>query len=144
MVSFLPDSAEGTIGDTGAALDALGGVDDKGLADLTGDGVHRAVAGALGAALALFGIDGEALQPRAGAGGAALVPDMGLVLGAEILDGAHHGVGGRLAQAAQGGIGDGIGQLFQQLDVALLALSGHDALQDLQHPAIFHGSELIH
>ena len=47
---FLPDSAEGTVGDTGTALDTLGDIDDIRLADLAGDGVHRAVTCTLRAA----------------------------------------------------------------------------------------------
>ena len=48
---------------------------------------------------------------------------MGLVLVPEIADGGKDGVGGRLAQAAEGAVLDAYAQLLQQLDVPFLALA---------------------
>ena len=59
---------------------------------------------------------------------------MGLVLVTEVTDRREHGVGGRLAEAAERGLADRLAEGHEALDVALLALTVADALHDLEHP----------
>ncbi|MPN24205.1 hypothetical protein SDC9_171599 [bioreactor metagenome] len=56
-----------------------------------------------------------------------------LVFLPEMLDGGKHGIGCRLAQAAQRGVLDHLSELDQLFNVAFLALALGDALQNLQH-----------
>ena len=67
--------------------------------------------------------------------GAVLVHHVGQILVPEILQGALHRFAGALAQAAQGGLGDGGGQILQQVQVLQRALVVDDAGEDLQHAA---------
>ena len=69
----------------------------------------------------------------ADAGFAVVVADVGLELVAEVADVAEHRVGRRLAEAAEGGVLDGLAEFDERLDVAFLALAVADAGDDLEH-----------
>ena len=103
----------------------------QGLLQLAGDSADGALLGTQRAADALVCIDGVGQQSGALLCGALLVVDMILILVTEVTDGGQNGVGSSLAQAAQSAVLNGNAQLFQQLDVAVLALAVDDALQDL-------------
>ena len=64
-----------------------------------------------------------------------LVVDVRLVFMAELLNGGKHRVGRGLAQAAQGRGLDVLRQVFQPLDIAVLALAFANAVEDFQHAA---------
>ena len=113
-------------------MDTLGGVDDVGHADLAGNGVHGTVPGALAAALAQLGDDLQ-MALAAIADGTVVVHHMGQILVPEVAQGALHRLAGALAQAAQSRLGNGVGQILQQLQVLHGALVADDAVQDLQH-----------
>ena len=83
-----------------------------GLLDGAGDGAHRTVAGAQGAALALVCHNGVIGEGFAGPGGAAVLHHMSLVLIPVIFECGKHRVGRGLAQAAQGILLDVVAQLL--------------------------------
>lgn len=65
--------------------------------------------------------------------GTVFVHDMCLILVPEVFHGGQHWVGGRLTEAAHGGILDRISQNFQHFQVVFFALAGHNLLKQLQH-----------
>ena len=88
----------------------------------TGDRAGRADAGTCGAALALLGIDLVVEQRLAVARRTALLVNVRLVLMTEVAQRGQYGVGGRLTQAAQSGVLYVVGEGFQTLYIAVLAL----------------------
>ena len=127
------DGAEGTIGHTGAAVDALLRIDDVDLLGRAGDGLHGAVLPALAAALAFLRVDGG-VGFFLVADGTVVVHYMGQIFIPEILQRALDGLAGALSQAAQGCLADGVRQLLQQVQILQCALVVDDPVQDLQHP----------
>ena len=103
----------GTAVFTLTVLDALLGIDGVRLSELAGDSADGAVAGALRAADALFGVYPHRAQRAADASRALFVLNMGDVFVLEILKGAQHGVGRSLAEAAQRAAFDHCRQLLQ-------------------------------
>ena len=77
---------------------------------------------------------GRLEQRRADRRTAVFLMDVLLVFLAEIAKCAQHRVRRRLPEAAERGILDDGGHLFEQLDVPLLAFSLRDVRQDLEHP----------
>ena len=104
------------------------------LLDLARDRADGAVAGALGAALALVG-DLELEEPHAGAGGALLVAHVGDVLVLEVAQRGEDRVRGRLAEAAERRVLDRVGQVLELDEHLLGALAGADLLEHLEHAA---------
>ena len=132
------NSAELAVADTGAALDALGGVDDHGGelvagGDVVGaeDGVDGAALGALAAADALLGVDDVAHQLLADAGAALLVDHVLHVLVPEVVEGGEDRVGRGLAEAAEGAVLDDGGQVAQGVEVVHGAGAVGDLLKQL-------------
>src|ERR1035437_8145705 len=117
----------------GVALDAAGEVDHVRLLALSADHACGALLGAEDAAGAGLGVDVVRDERLALAGRAALLVDVRLVLVAEVADGGEHGVGGGAAQRAQRAVGDVVGKLLEQLDVAPAAVAADDAVQRLEH-----------
>ena len=117
----------------GVALDAVGDVDDVRLLLLAADAARGALLGAERAAGAGLGVDVVGDQRLALAGRAALLVDVRLVLLAEVLDGGEHRVGRRAAEGAERAVDDVVAELLEQLDVALAAVAGDDAVEHLEH-----------
>ena len=97
-----------------------------------GDGVHGAVLGALTAADAGIGLNGEANQLLTDTGGTALLHDVGDVLIPEIPQGGQNRVGRGLPQSTQGGGLDVVGKLLQAVYIFKLAVAGNNLVQDLE------------
>ena len=116
----------------GAALDALGGVDDVRLLHRAGDRARRALPRAHSAALALRRVDLVLHKPRALARAALLVPDVLHVLVHEVLQGRPDRVGRRLAEAAERGLVHGVADLAHVGDVLLGAAALADLLEVVQ------------
>ena len=120
---------------TDTAADAGEGIvsqHDAGSAHVVAGGDEAHVAGDVDAGGAGV-LAGAGDQLVADACGAALLDDVLFVLITEVLQSGQNGVGSGLAQAAHGGVLDDAAQVLQGLDVALLALACHDAVEDLQH-----------
>ena len=113
-----------------AALDAPGRIDHVRLLLLAADAVGRALLGAEHAAGAGLGVDVVRDQRLALAGRAALLVDMRFVFIAEVPDGREHRVGRRAAEGAERALEDVVGELLEQLDVALAALAADDAVEE--------------
>ena len=106
------------------------------LANGAADAAGRAAARAQRAAPALRRVDLIGHQLLAVAGRAALLIDVRFVFVAEILEGGKHRVRRGLSQTAQRRRLDGLGQLFQLLNVAVLAAAINDAFEDFQQMCI--------
>ncbi len=115
-------------------MDALALVDDVGCLHRARDGVHRAVPGAQGTALALARVDDVPGEVAAHPGGAALLHHVGHVLVPEILQGGQHRVGGGLAQGAQGGVLQVVAQLLDGVQVLQGALAVGNLAQQVVQP----------
>ena len=110
--------------DTGAFVDGMNNL------AFSADAVDGAVDFAQSTADAAVGnhIDQKIL---ADTGPAAVIGDMAKIFLFKILEGGENGVGGRLAQSAQGGIPDGFRQFPQEGDVLGLSVSFGDLFQGL-------------
>lgn len=86
---------------TYTAYYTLGGIDHVGLLALSRDAVLRAVLGAEAATGTCLRVYVIGYQRLTYTGRALLVPDVGLVFLAEVIDGGEHRVGGRGPQAAE-------------------------------------------
>jgi len=127
------DRAERARAPARTAVDALFVVDRVRHTDLAGNGLHRAVALALAAALAQLRLDDKAAL-TAVADRAVVVDNVCEVFLAEVFECAHHRVARRLAETAQRRLGDGAGKLLEQIKILKASLVVHDAREDLEHP----------
>ena len=118
------------------ALDAQRRVDLMRALAHAGDGLDRALARAGGATHAHVLVDRVRDERTALARRAALVADVRLELVAEVADGGEHRVGRGLAEAAERAILDGVAELLELLDIALLAPAVNDSVEDLEQALV--------
>src|SRR3990170_7201194 len=105
------------------------------LALATDDGLRGAAPQTYHAGLAFLRFNVVGGKCFTGEGGAALLPDMGLIFLREISYGAEDGVGSRLPQAAEGRVTDDPAHFLQELHIPFLSPALGDVGEDLTHPA---------
>ena len=131
---MLGNGVKAAVAHAQAAVDALVLVDGVRAFDGAGDSIHRAVAGAESAALALVGINLKVDEVAAYSGRAALLHHMGDILIPEVFQGGQHRIGGGLAQGAQGGVLQVVAQLLDGVQVLQGALAIGDLAQQVVQP----------
>ena len=131
----MADCAELAGGLTGAALDALLGVDDVRLLELARDRSDRTLACAERAALALVGVDRVGDEFRALAGAALLVLDVLHVFIHEVLERGLDRVRGRLAETAERSLAHRVGDVLHLDDVVLSAATFGDLVEIVEELA---------
>ena len=123
----------GTAVFTFAALDALLWINGVRLSELAGDSADGAVAGALRAADALFGVYPHRAQRAANAGRALFVLNMGDIFVLEILERAENGIRCSLAEAAQRAGMNGLCNFLKSVEILQLTLTLGYTLKYAQH-----------
>ena len=99
------------------ALLAFGWIDQTDLFFSPSDGPVGAGPLAVAAAVALFGINGIVDQGLADSGRTMFLQDVGLVFLPEVAQGGQNRIGRRFPQPAEGGLGNGFGQLLQKVEL---------------------------
>ena len=120
----------------GAALDALGGVDEMRFLAFALDGIDGAIAGAEGAADAELRVDVVGQQGFALPCRTLVVADVGDVFVIEVFQGREHGVRGGLPQSAERRVLDDVAQVAQVLQVLHGAFALGDAGEDFQEALV--------